>query len=659
MLIGTYVTPLVIVSVLVAIFASYTALSLAGRVAHSNGVATRWWIAGGGVAMGTGIWAMHFIGMLAFRLPIRLGYDLWITLLSLLLPIMVSGLALWRVSQSELPIKHLVSGALLMGVGISTMHYTGMAAMQMDPGIFYAPSLFIASVFIAIVASGGALWLAFRLRLNTRNVLLARAGGACVMGIAIAGMHYTGMAAAHFPLDSICRAASDGVSQDSLAILIIVGAMAVLTIALLTSIFDARLEARSRILAISQATAVERQELLMREQKARTQAERMNELKDEFLATLSHELRTPLNAILGWAQLLHLKANDAAFLQKGLDTIERNAHAQAKLIEDLLDMNRILSGKLRMDTKRVDSTSFIKDALDSIRPAAIAKHIQIETVFAPTIQPITGDPNRLQQVIWNLLSNAIKFTPNGGMVKISLERQIHDIVIEVTDSGIGIDPEFLPYVFDRFRQADASTTRKYGGLGLGLAIVKSLVELHGGTISVASQGKNKGASFTVCLPIHHNADDIPTSILPHLNAFTTITPNFKPIDLTGAKIVVIDDDADALDLIETILNDCGVKIFTATNAMQGFSLVQSERPDAIISDIGMPDIDGLSFIRSIRKLEPAEGSGTPAIAFTAFSRSEDRSRALEAGFTRYMSKPVDANELVATLASLIKPSVAQ
>ncbi|TCS32602.1 NO-binding membrane sensor protein with MHYT domain [Paucimonas lemoignei] len=652
MLIGTYKVSLVIVSVLVAMLASYTALSLAGRVVQSQGRTARWWIAGGAFAMGAGIWAMHFIGMLAFRLPIPLGYDLGITLLSLLIPVAVSGAALWLVSQPALPFKRLAAGALLMGIGINSMHYTGMAAMRMSPGIVFDPALFAASVVIAILASGGALWMAFRLRWNTPHVIAARAGSAVVMGMAIVGMHYTGMAAASFPLGSVCRAAPDGFSQDGLAILVIVATMAVLTVALIASLFDARLESRTKVLALSEAIAEERQVLLERERIARAQAERVSEMKDEFLATLSHELRTPLNAILGWAQLLRMKQYDKDALEKGLETIERNALAQSKLIEDLLDMSRIISGQVRVETQIVDPISVINTALETIRPATLAKQIQVSTEFSPGIGSLVGDPNRLQQVMWNLLSNAVKFTPAGGRIIVMARQQEASLVIEVIDSGIGIAPEFLPHVFDRFRQADASTTRRFGGLGLGLAIVKTLAELHGGTVQVSSPGKDKGTTFTLQFPVYQADKDFPSSAsLPHAT-IAGISLKFQPVDLTGLRAVVIDDDADALNLVATILGECGATALTATNAKQALALIGKERPDVIISDIGMPDHDGFSLIQWVRQLAPEQGGNTPAIALTAFSRAEDRKRALKAGFNHYLSKPVDAGELISILGKL-------
>lgn len=652
MLSGRYEIPLVLVSILVAIFASYTALSLAERVKKSHGLSARLWISGGALAMGTGIWAMHFVGMLAFRLPIPIGYDISITLLSLILPITVSGMALWQFSLPNPRISNLAISAVLMGIGINAMHYTGMAAMKMEPGIIYDPLLFAASVAIAIVASAGALWIGFKLRDNMRQAWLLRIGAAVVMGFAIVGMHYTGMAAASFPLGSVCTAASSGVSQDALAILVIIATVGVLTIALMASIYDARLESGSRNLAQSQATADERQRLLVLEREARNQAERMSELKDEFLATLSHELRTPLNAILGWAQILQRGVKDEATLRKGLDTIERNAHAQAQLIEDLLDMSKIISGKVRLEMKSIDPVNFIEAAMETVRPAALVKNIRMEKTLDTDTGPIYGDPNRLQQVMWNLLSNAVKFTPHGGTVQLQMQKHGQAIRIRVSDTGIGISPDFLPYVFDRFRQADASTTRRYGGLGLGLSIARQLVELQGGSIHVDSAGENKGSTFTIHLPL---LDELPEPlVLPtersRMNAVRTPRPDAD--DLAGIRILVVDDDPDARDLVAHILSQQGASIVTAASALKALALLEDCRPDIIISDIGMPDVDGYDFMRQVRMLGEARGGQVPALALTAFTRSDDRMRALRAGFTSYMSKPVEPPELLAAVARL-------
>ncbi|WP_292040268.1 MHYT domain-containing protein, partial [Massilia sp. UBA6681] len=423
MLIGHYQPTLVLLSILVAIFASYTALSLSMRVKQSHGHAPHAWMAGGAFAMGSGIWAMHFIGMLAFRLPMPLAYDPLITFVSWLLPVVVSGMALWQLRHRELSVRHLAWGAILMGLGINAMHYTGMAGMRMDPAIRYDPWLFAASVAIAIGASAGALWIGFRLNESVRHPRLLQLGAAVVMGGAIAGMHYTGMSAAHFDAASVCRAADNGVNQDHLAILVAVASFAVLGIALLAAVFDTRLESRNRTLAASQEAAAERQELYLREQKARVEAEHLSQLKDEFLATLSHELRTPLNAMLGWSQLLLQGYRDEAMLRRGLETIERNARAQSQLIEDMLDMSRLIAGKIRVEAKAVTPAEFVNAALETARPAALGKQIQLVAEVDYDAGPVLGDLGRMQQVLSNLVSNAIKFTEPGGRVAVSVRRE--------------------------------------------------------------------------------------------------------------------------------------------------------------------------------------------------------------------------------------------
>jgi signal transduction histidine kinase/CheY-like chemotaxis protein len=652
MLHGYYESPLVLVSILVAIFASYTTLRLAERVTSAHGRAVYAWTAGGALAMGSGIWAMHFIGMMAFRLPIPVGYDLRDTLLSLLLPIIVSGMALWQASRHELHWKRLASSALLMGTGINAMHYTGMAAMHMEPGIHYDPALFALSVLIAIVASAGALWIAFRLRRNFPHVVLVRAGAAIVLGIAIVGMHYTGMAAAHFPLGSVCRAATAGVSQDGLAVLVVVASLCILTVALLSSVFDARLESNAQVLAASQASAAERQALLQREREARSHAESVSAMQDEFLATLSHELRTPLSAILGWAEILRRGARDEATLLRGLGTIERNARAQAKLVDDLLDMSRIISGKVRLEVQAIDPATFVEAALETVGPAAQAKNIELGKSLAVGAGVIIGDLNRLQQVMWNLLSNAVKFTPAGGRVEVSLERSDGDIVIRVRDSGIGIAPEFLPFVFDRFRQADASTTRRHGGLGLGLSIARQLVELQGGTIEVDSAGAGQGTTFTLRFPLRGAAALAPGLPSAGPEPVGAAPAELALADLTGIRVLVVDDAPDTLELTRQVLASCGASVLAADGAVAALALVASERPDVLVSDIGMPEVDGYELVRRLRRLGAAGGGEIPAIALTAFTRQQDREEALRAGFTAYLAKPVAPAELVATVAGL-------
>jgi len=649
MLTGHYEIPLVLVSIFVAIVASYSALSLAGRVTESRGRARYAWTVGGAIAMGSGIWAMHFVGMLAFRLPIPIAFDTPITVVSLLLPIAASGLALWQVSRAELSSTRLALSALLMGAGINAMHYTGMAALLMAPGIVYDPWLFALSVLIAIGASALALWIAFRLRRNTPWIWLPRFGAAVVMGAAIVGMHYTGMAAASFPADSVCMAAREGVQPGGLALLVVIASFGVLSLALTASVFDARLEVNARILAMSEVNAAERERLLVRERAARDQAEHLSAMKDEFLATLSHELRTPLNAILGWAGMLQRGVKDEATLRRGLDTIERNARAQGQLIDDLLDMSRIVSGTLRLDVQRVDLARAVEGALGTVQPAVLAKQIDLRTDMSADRAEVHGDAGRLQQVLWNLLSNAVKFTPGGGTVQVRLACEGTDAVIRVSDSGIGIAPEFLPHVFDRFRQQDASITRRHGGLGLGLAIVKQLVELHGGTIAADSAGENRGTTFTLRLPLAALAAATEVDASAEVAAGARVQ---ALSDLSGLKVLLVDDAPDTLDVLEQILRQSGAETMSATGAEMALALLARERPDVIVSDIGMPEVDGFELMRRIRRLPHDAGGEIPALALTALTRQDDYDKALRAGFDDYLAKPVDAGALVARIAEM-------
>jgi len=408
----------------------------------------------------------------------------------------------------------------------------------------------------------------------------------------------------------------------------------------------------ARLYDAARRAATERQELLSREREARASAERMSELKDEFLANLSHELRTPLNAILGWAQMLRLSKRSDADVQKGLETIERNARVQTQLVEDLLDMSRILSGKLRLDVQSLEPATFIEAALDTVRPAAAARGIRIESLLDGAAGPIAGDPSRLTQVMWNLLSNAIKFTERGGKVQVLLERVNSHIEISVADTGVGIRPEFVPYVFDRFRQADASTTRRHGGLGLGLSIVKHLVELHGGSVRAASPGEGQGATFSVQLPVIvvHRSQQQDRQ---HPSAPPPVAAAFGALDLSGVRVLVVDDEPDARELIQQVLVDCDATVITAGSADEALLLLEQQRVDVLLSDIGMPEVDGYEFLRRLRALERERGGRVPAVALTAFARSEDRTRALRAGFLVHIAKPVDPSELVATVASVL------
>ncbi len=401
---------------------------------------------------------------------------------------------------------------------------------------------------------------------------------------------------------------------------------------------------------------VEREALLASERAARTEAERVSQTKDEFLATLSHELRTPLNAIVGWSQLLGSDGKTSPEdLAEGLKVIERNARVQAQLIEDLLDMSRITSGKVRLNVQPVDLSEVIDAAVASVAPAADAKGIRIQKVVEPLAGPVMGDPSRLQQIVWNLLANAIKFTPKEGRVQVVLKLVNSHLEIIVSDTGAGIKPEFLPHVFERFRQADASTTRRYGGLGPGLSIVKHLAEMHGGEVRAASPGESQGATFSVHLPlaIAHQHQAHPLEQREHPRTSKGQLTECPPA-LDGAHILVVDDERDSRALVERILEECGALVTGAASAKEGLAALQRQKIDVIVSDIGMPETDGYQFIRAVRKLPEAEGGTSPAIALTAFARSEDRQRAMLAGFDLHIAKPVEPAELIAVVARLAR-----
>jgi len=387
-------------------------------------------------------------------------------------------------------------------------------------------------------------------------------------------------------------------------------------------------------------------------QRARQDAEAANRLKDEFLATMSHELRTPLNAILGWSSLLRRGTRDAEGLERGLATIERNALAQARLIEDVLDVSRIISGKLRLDVRRVDLVAIANAAVDVVRPAAAARRLRlsVDAGLEPSLG-LVGDADRLQQVVWNLLSNAVKFTPSEGAVSLRVERHGSSVRLVVSDTGAGIAPEHLPFIFERFRQVDSSTTRKYGGLGLGLAIVRHLVELHGGSVSAHSAGVGQGATFTVELPVRAVHSE-PKELAPSEAPLPTSSSSSSLTLLLGVKVLVVDDDEDSRLLLQTALEGFGAWVRLADSAASAFSFLEQQRVDVVISDIGMPEEDGISLMRRLRA-QPMH-QRIPAVALTAYARGEDVSRALEAGFQRHVTKPANIAELAQTVADLVE-----
>jgi signal transduction histidine kinase/ActR/RegA family two-component response regulator len=418
----------------------------------------------------------------------------------------------------------------------------------------------------------------------------------------------------------------------------------------LISVVQTALRSRRRQYEVRQLLD-QRTELLGGERSARAEAEAANHMKDEFLASLSHELRTPLNAILGWCQLLQTGQMSDEETREGLQIIERNTHIQTQLIDDLLDISRIISGKLRLDVQWANLADIVNAAVAVVMPSANAKGIRVQSLVDPQAGSVWGDPGRLQQVLWNLLTNAVKFTNKGGKVTIRLQRINSHVEISVADDGRGISPKFLPFVFDRFRQADASTTRAHGGLGLGLAIVRQLAELHGGSTRVHSEGEGRGAEFTIVLPIAAVDGVNQNRQRTDRDRRKSQTFNYADTNLSGLRVLVVDDDADARQLLERVLTACGADVVSASSADDAIAGLHVFDPHVLVSDIGMPQRDGYDLIRQIRNAGK-NARDLPAVALTAFARSEDRQRALLAGFQMHVKKPVNPSELMAAVASL-------
>jgi CheY-like chemotaxis protein len=390
----------------------------------------------------------------------------------------------------------------------------------------------------------------------------------------------------------------------------------------------------------------------MREKSLREKAEIASRLKDEFLATVSHELRTPLNAIIGWGQILQSGKLEPNKQADALQTIFRNAKTQAQLINDLLDTSRLMTGNLLLNLSPTPLIPVVEAAIDAVRPAAEAKEITFSTVYNSTVESITCDPQRLQQIIWNLLTNAVKFTPNEGQVSIVIEQTGETIQIIVSDNGEGIEPDFLPFVFDRFRQADSSSTRKHNGLGLGLAIVRHLTELHGGSVSVTSEGHGKGATFTVTLPLSLIVEQSVKPLKEKTNGHKP-QENAKA-ELRGIRVLIVDDDADTCEMLTFALNLLGAEAQASKSVSEAFTSIAQWKPDILLTDINMPGEDGYSLINKLRTSTPKKGANIPAIALTALARPEDTEQALSAGFQLHLSKPVDIEELAEAIVNLAK-----
>jgi PAS domain S-box-containing protein len=401
-----------------------------------------------------------------------------------------------------------------------------------------------------------------------------------------------------------------------------------------------------------QSAEEERAASLVRERDARQHAEEADRLKDEFLATLSHELRTPLTSILGWASMIRNGEVEGSNASRAIETIERNARSQARLIDDLLDVSRIITGNLRLDLHPLNLAPIVDTALDALRPTADAKGMKLQTRFVPGQCLVKGDPNRLRQVIWNLLSNAIKFTPRHGSVSIDLTCVESTARLTVSDTGDGISPEFLPYVFDRFRQAEGSISRKQGGLGLGLAVARHLVELHGGTIRAESDGIGKGAVFTVDLPLAQERRD-PARAEERRREVERRRSRMGAVRLDGVHVLLVEDDDDSRKLLGTMLKRYGARVTSTKSAAEALAVFEGELPDVLISDIGMPDQDGYELMRKLRALPPERGGKTPAIALTGYASRKDRERALNTGYQQHMAKPIEQADMIKAIAALV------
>lgn len=392
---------------------------------------------------------------------------------------------------------------------------------------------------------------------------------------------------------------------------------------------------------------------LVGEQMARAEAETANRMKDEFLATVSHEIRTPLNAIIGWSHLLRSGRLDAATAARAMETIDRNAKSQAQLIEDILDVSRMITGKLRLNNEPVDIASVINAAIDSVQLAIDSKELHLAVTLDPSARHTVGDASRLQQIVWNLLANAIKFTPTGGSIEVKVERAAGNLQLHVSDTGQGISASFLPFIFDRFRQADGTTTRQHGGLGLGLSIVRHLVELHGGTIKAASPGEGRGSTFTIKLPLAPRGAGRRKKQAAELRANEVAGRQFATLPtLTDVNVLLVDDDPDTLQFLSVMLGESKAVVQTAASVGEALEILEWYRPHVLVSDLAMPGEDGYSLIARIRALEGADGNEIPAVALTSFVRVEDRARALSAGFNMFVPKPIQPDELITAIANL-------
>jgi NO-binding membrane sensor protein with MHYT domain/CheY-like chemotaxis protein/nitrogen-specific signal transduction histidine kinase len=610
-----YHNGLILISIAVAILASYTALTLALRIRSASGWAAGAWLLGGGLAMGIGIWAMHFVGMLALSLPIAISYDVWITALSMAIAIVVSTFALRIASRAQVGRPQLIAAGIAMGIGICSMHYVGMAAIIIEPSIRYDPYWVAASLAIAIAASFGALWVAFNQRddgwWHYRLVF-----GGIVMGFAIAGMHYAGMAAAHFPAGA---ASSPSAFMDTawLAGSVTTISVFILLGTLLLSLVDAQAAARRRRMQASLAEARE-----------------SSRAKDEFLAMLGHELRNPLGAISNAIFLLKSaepKSGEWTFAQ---DVIDRQSSHLKRLVDDLLDVGRAVSGKMSLELDALDLHRAVATALEALATAGKMRERKIDWQGARVW--VRGDQARLQQVVTNLVTNAVENTPAGGAIEVRLVREGAHACLTVRDYGVGLDPDTAAHVFDLFFQANQGIQRPKGGLGVGLTLVSRIIELHHGEVSVASEGPGKGATFTVRLP----AIEAP-ALTKHAHG---------GIRQRGCRNVLVIEDADnARNSLRIALEMAGHEVHTASDGASGLRALLELRPEVALIDIGLPQLDGYEVARRAR----SAGVNARLIALTGYGLPSDQAQAVTAGFDVHLTKPAAVERILALVSDAI------
>jgi diguanylate cyclase len=603
---------LVLVSLLVAILASYTALTLALRIRVASRQLAPAWLVGGGVAMGIGIWSMHFVGMLALRLPIEIAYDVRITLLSMVIAIVVSTFALHIASRDQVGRAALVGAGFAMGIGICTMHYVGMAAIEITPPIRYDPGWVAVSFAIAIAASFAALGIAFSSPGRSGWRRYHRAFGAVGMGLAIAGMHYAGMAAARFP-----SAAESGVAMVNkgwLAGSVTTITLFVLVATLLLSLIESRATARAEKFQASLAEAAE-----------------TSRAKDEFLAMLGHELRNPLASITNAVHLLQRSGPDGTHRQFAEDVIARQSLHLMRIVDDLLDVGRAIAGKISLQRDSIDLYSTAAESLRALAAAGITADRRIE--LTGTVAWVNADRSRLMQVVTNLVSNAVQHTAKGGRIVVSVHAGADTVGFTVSDDGAGMDTETISRAFELFFQAQQGPERKRGGLGIGLTLARRIVELHGGTIDVASEGLGKGATFSIRLPAAAEIAD------------AAVRPEASHTD--SRQVVIVEDLEDARLSLQKILEQQGHTVHAAFDGPSGFDMITRVQPDVALIDIGLPGLDGYCLARQVR----SAGQKTFLIALTGYGLAEDRSRALAAGFDAHLTKPPPMERLLAMIAS--------